>query len=132
MIEILNQYIKRKMKEILNLKPNWNGEGIKSYKEETVNRAKKFLISLVQDFQILYNLELDIPMIFPGIDGDIDIEWKNDKSQLLISVPENKESLAGLYGSDYVEDEIQIDFDITEKNTRLLSWLERQKKKVVK
>ena len=126
LMELLNQYIEKKMKEILELRPNWNGEDSKTYSEETFNRAKSFLIILMQDFWILYNLELEIPMIFPGIDGDIDIEWKNDIFQLLISIPENKENLAGLYGNDYAEDEIELDFDITKTNTRLLSWLKRQ------
>jgi len=125
-MDVLNQHIRRKMKEILDLKPDWNGERAKSYKKETFNRAKNFLISLMQDFWILYNIELDIPMIFPGIDGDIDIEWKNERFQLLISIPVKSENLAGLYGSDYAEDEIELDFDISKTNIRLLSWLRRQ------
>lgn len=92
---------------------------------EKFKKAKSFLISLIQDFWMLYNLELDLPMIFPGIDGDIDIEWKNKKFQLLISIPEKDDNLAGLYGSDYAEDEIELDFDSTKKNLRLLSWLKR-------
>ncbi len=126
LVELLNKQIKKKTDEILDLKFNWNGEGSKSYKTETLRRAKVFLVSLIKDFWMLYNLELDIPMIFPGIDGDIDIEWKNDKFQLLISIPEKKENLGGLYGSDYAEDEIELDFDITETSVRLLSWLKRQ------
>ena len=125
-VEVLNKHIKKKMDEILELRFNWNGEGSKSCNIETLERAKSFLISLIEDFWILYNLEFDIPMIFPGIDGDIDIEWKNDKFQLLISIPENKENLAGLYGSDYAEDEIELDFDIKKTELRLLSWLKRQ------
>ncbi len=126
LVEALKKYIKKKRDEILKLRFNWDGEGSKAYNSETLKRLKSFLISLIQDFWILYNLELDIPMIFPGIHGDIDIEWKNDKFQLLISIPENKENLAGLYGSDYAEDEIEIDFDINKTNSRLLSWLKRQ------
>ena len=117
-VETLNKYIKKRMNKILELKVDWNGEGSKSYNAETLKKAKSFLISLIQDFWMLYNLELDIPMIFPGIDGDIDIEWKNKKFQLLISIPEKIEDLSGLYGSDYYEDEIELDFDSTKTNTR--------------
>ena len=126
LVEILNKRIKKKMNKILELRDNWDGEDSKTYNGETLKRAKSFLISLIKDFWMLYNLELDIPMIFPGIDGDIDIEWKNKRFQLLISIPEKDEMLAGLYGSDYAEDEIELDFDCTKTNLRLLSWLKRQ------
>ena len=126
LVEVLNKYLKKKMEEIVNLKVNWNGYGSKPYEKETLIRAKNFLISLIQDFWILYNLEFEIPMIFPGINGDIDIEWKNDKFQLLISIPDDKNELAGLYGNDYGEDEIELDFDINKPNPMLLSWLKRQ------
>ena len=126
LVETLSEHIKKRMNKILELRDNWNGEGSKSYNAETLKKAKRFLISLIKDFWMLYNLELDIPMIFPGIAGDIDIEWKNKKFQLLISIPEKDEKLSGLYGSDYAEDEIELDFDITKTNLRLLSWLKRQ------
>ena len=126
LVEVFNKHIKKKMNKILELRDNWDGEGSKTYNVETLEKAKSFLISLIQDFWMLYNIELDLPMIFPGIDGDIDIEWKNKKFQLLISIPEKDENLMGLYGSDYAEDEIELDFDITKTNLRLLSWLKRQ------
>jgi hypothetical protein len=126
LVEVFNKHIRKRMNKILELRDNWDGEGSKTYNVETLKKAKSFLISLIQDFWMLYNLELDLPMIFPGIDGDIDIEWKNKKFQLLISIPEKDENLTGLYGSDYAEDEIELDFDSTKKNLRLLSWLKKQ------
>jgi len=126
LVEVFNEHIRKRMNKILELRDNWDGGGSKTYNVETLKKAKSFLISLIQDFWMLYNLEFDLPMIFPGIDGDIDIEWKNKKFQLLISIPEKDDNLAGLYGSDYAEDEIELDFDITKKNLRLLSWLKRQ------
>lgn len=126
LVGVFNKYIRKRMNKILELEDNWDGEGSKTYNAETLKRAKSFLISLIKDFWMLYNLKLDIPMIFPGIDGDIDIEWKNKKFQLLISIPEEVEKLTGLYGNDYAEDEIELDFDSTKINLRLLSWLKRQ------
>ncbi len=93
---------------------------------ESLERAKNFIISLKKDFLRLYNLELESPMIFPGIKGDVDLEWKNDKFQLLISIPEDKNELAGLYGNNYGENEIELDFYINKQNSKLLSWLKRQ------
>ncbi|KKN41900.1 hypothetical protein LCGC14_0718650 [marine sediment metagenome] len=126
LVEVLSKYIKKKVEEILKLKDNWDGEGSKAYNQETLTRSKNFLISLVESFWIIYQLELDIPMIFPGINGDIDLEWKNNKFQLLISIPEDKNELAGLYGNNYGEDEIKLDFDINILNPMLISWLKRQ------
>jgi len=113
---------------ILELK--FNKEGFKSYNIETLEKVKSFLISLIKNLRIHHNLEIDLPMIFPNTNGDIrdiDIEWKNDNFQLLISIPENKE-LAGLYGNNYAEDEIEFDFDITKINVKLLLWLKKQLK----
>lgn len=128
--DILSKYNTKRNKEMLDLK--FNEEYFKSYNTETLERIKSFLISLIKDLRIHHNLELDIPMIFPSIEGDIrdiDIEWKNDKFQLLITIPESLE-LAGMYGNNYAEDEIQFAFDITKPNVKLLLWLKKQISKV--
>ncbi len=126
LLELCN-YISKKETEILGLKDNWDGNNAKKYELETFRRATAFLKSLVEDFWLLFNYKLESPLILPGINGEIDIEWKNDKFQLLISIPEDESELAGLYGSDYEDDEIEHDFlNYGDVNIRLLAWLKRQ------
>ena len=128
--KMLNDKINNKfdsiIKEILDLREDWDGYGAKSYKIKTINRCKTFLHSLLSDFIILFNLELDFPLILPGINGDIDLEWKTNKFHLLISIPESDQELAGAYGTNYVDDDIKIDFDLDKPNIQLLAWLGRQ------
>jgi len=119
-------YFQKIKNNILNLKENWDGYKSKSYREETLKKIKLFLIKLFEDLLILYNIKPGFPKILPGIDGDIDIEWKNKDFQFLISIPEGDDELAGLYGSDYGDDEIELDFNIEEPNLELYAWIKRQ------
>ncbi len=121
-----DKYYLKKLSQILNLDQYWDESNLKKYKKKTLEKAKQFLRSLLENFLLLYNLELDLPRIFPGINGDIDIEWKNDKFQLLISIPEKENELAGLYGDNFRKDVIKFDFNASEPNLRLLAWLKRQ------
>lgn len=121
-----DKYYIKKLNMILNLDQNWDEYNSKKYKQRTLDKANKFLRLLLENFLLLYNLELELPRIFPGMNGDIDIEWKNDKFQLLISIPEKENELAGLYGDNFRKDVIKFDFNINEPNLRLLAWLKRQ------
>ena len=125
MLKKIKNQINIKIIDIALLEDDWDGYGYKAYLMKTLKKAKYFLLSLREYFWALYQQELRLPLIYPGINGDIDIEWKNNKFQLLISIPESEE-LAGLYGNDYGDDEIKIDFDINTPNLGLLAWLKRQ------
>lgn len=118
----------KRASEILELEENWDGEGSSSYKKTTVERAKTFLDALLERFLSLYKFDLELPHILPGIDGEIDLEWKSLSFQLLISIPEVETELAGAYGYNYSKDKIKIDFDPLEIKKELIAWLGRQVK----
>ncbi|MFX1481125.1 MAG: hypothetical protein ACFFCI_23840 [Promethearchaeota archaeon] len=122
----MKKEFKQKASKILSLKDNWDGQGSSSYKKTTIERAERFLKSLLRDFIRLYNIELDSPYIFPGIDGEIDLEWKSTSYQLLISIPESIKELAGAYGDDYGKDKLKIMFNPDVTNVELIAWLGRQ------
>lgn len=113
--EIFEQEFNNAIKEI-------EKEKIKKVK---LKKVKLFLVKLFEDLLRLYNIKPEFPMIFSGIDGDVDLEWKNDNFQLLLSIPEGDE-LAGLYGNNYGDDEIKIDFDVKTPNLELYEWIKRQ------
>jgi len=129
MLKKLEKQINDKIKvialDIVFLKDNWFNS-TKSYKLKTLNKARLFLLSLTRDFWNIYQQELEIPLIVPGIDGDIDLEWNNKKFHLLVSIPEDNKTLAGLYGNNRKKDEIKYNFNNDGLNVKLIAWLKRQ------
>ena len=124
--EDIEDLFKNKEDYILSLDENWDNMGAKIYKLETIQRAKHFLINLFISFLDLCEIRIDLPRIQPGIDGDIDLEWKLERFRLLISIPENIEEEAGAYGDDYGDDVLKISFLPEKLNSEFLIWLRGQ------
>ncbi len=93
---------------------------------QTFEKSKKFLKKLATVIWLYYEINIDIPSIRPGMGGDVDIAWKNDEFQLLLSIPEEENELAGLYGDNYSDDTIELDFDIREPNLEIIKWLKKR------
>lgn len=127
MKELLGRFrksFKEQSSKILDLKDDWDGSDGSYYKRVTLKRARKFLRTLLKEFLRLYNIELEIPLIFPGMNSEIDLEWETPAFQLLISIPENGQ--AGAYGDDYSKDKFKLMFTPDFINTKLIAWLARQ------
>lgn len=56
-----------KLKEIENLKDNWNGNGAKPFNDYYINYIKLIIENIDEDLQ---------PEIFPIADGNIQFEWE--------------------------------------------------------
>ncbi|KKN26013.1 hypothetical protein LCGC14_0879010 [marine sediment metagenome] len=126
LLDKFNNYYQDKLRKILTLTEDWDENDSTRYNIVTLTKSKIFVESILENFLLLYNIELDLPRIFPGINSDIDVEWKNEKFQLLISFPEKKDELAGLYGDNFSDDVIKYDFKTGDPHIRLLAWLKRQ------
>ncbi|WP_371804797.1 hypothetical protein [Candidatus Lokiarchaeum ossiferum] len=128
----LLSYVKEKEIEILSLEPEWNGKGSVSYELSTYNRAKSFLFKLVADLWKLCDLDIEMPSIFPGREGDIDLEWDLEDFQLIISISNQTDELSGIFGENRLtESELLIDFDDTfsdQKYIDLLNWIKENHK----
>lgn len=120
--ELLSSYSER-IKEILNLNMNWDGYDSKGYKKHTITNTILFLSKLYDKFQLKYKTYLPRPYLFPGDEGSLNIEWKNDNFDLLITIPEEITELAGLYGINSMKNEVKYNFKIFKIKKELLSWL---------
>jgi len=90
----------QRSRDILELPDNWDDEGASRISEATWERATRFLLDNALKLWDIQSSRVDAPTISPVSDGSIDIHWKNDRRQLLINVPANKEKLVEFYGDD--------------------------------
>ena len=128
-LDALNAELSIAKSSLLSLIDGWAGNGSVSYKMETFKKVKYFLIYLFADFWYITKKNLAIPTIYPGTDGDIDIEWDTDNLSILISVPEIPSEKIGVFGKNPTTNQsILLDFDIsdTEKIDEFLIWLKEQ------
>jgi len=86
-----------KSRFILSLLDNWDDEGSKKYAEATLFASCKFIIDFANNIYKNFSLQIDIPRIFPGPKGSIDIIWEFEKYRLVINVDANGED-ATFYG----------------------------------
>ncbi|NVM27405.1 MAG: hypothetical protein HWN65_01075 [Candidatus Helarchaeota archaeon] len=113
-----------KIKEnILNLENDWDGENSIGYKEETLDRTINFIKNISKKFWIDFKFIMEIPDIFPGTKGDIDIDWKLDTFQLLLTIPQDPNKPTAFYGDDYGINKIKGTFDIKKLDSVIVPWL---------
>ena len=103
----LNEEIIKSKDHILGLKNNWDGEGSKQFKKETLDLATNHLQKLSQRFFEAYKLIIHTPNIRPVADLSIDIQWKTEKMELTINFSEEFINLPSFYGKDNEANEIQ-------------------------
>jgi len=89
-----DQTLEEQVDKIISLKENWDGEGAKPYKRETIDKAKRYIPIVNQELLAKKDLQLGDPEITPGPDGSIDMEWKTDNYELLVNVPEKSEPVS--------------------------------------
>lgn len=79
-IDILDIYdVSLRLSELSKLENNWlNGQG------KALNRQK--LRAFGDIFNSYYNSKLSLPAIFPTIDGNIQLEWKNGNNNVTLEV----------------------------------------------
>lgn len=124
MVKKVDDVIKESFNEITTHHNNWDGDNEIKCEIATIERAKTFLKNLILDFNDFYDELLPMPIIAPGIGGDVDLEWDNEEFYLLLSIPGNGNDLAGAYGKINKSNlEIRIDFDDRNFNKELILWL---------
>ncbi len=124
-LEEMKKLYSKKIEEILNLDMNWDGYGSKRFKEETIINALLFISKLNSEFLTYSSKKLPKPMLFPGANGALNLEWSDDKFDLLITIPEDTDDLAGLYGIDKGKNEVKYDFMVFDLEEGLLEWLNK-------
>jgi len=110
---------------ILTLPQNWDGYDADTIEINVLNRATILLKNVCSDLW-KKTYEIPLPIIAPVPDGSIDINWENEKFELLINVPKNENDLTHLYGEHihHPEHEIDIRSPSSVVKASLLDWFE--------
>lgn len=85
---------------IIELPHDWDGEGGKPYRVETWERARRFLLASAMWLLETLDLSLPPPDIGPGPDCGIDLHWRADSFELLLTIPDDENAPASFYGDD--------------------------------
>jgi len=79
---------------------DWDGEGSVGYAEETIERARQFLVGAARRLWEAYGLALPLPQVGAGPEGGIDLHWEFDGREALVTVPPPGDETIGYYGDD--------------------------------
>ena len=114
-------------RRILDFKENWDGEGSPAYREETWARAVEFTKKLVDLLLIDVppiedSPEMLVPEILPGPNGSIDLDWENERFDLLINISVEG-NLADFYGDAYCENKVKGQVNIEKPNPGFFTFL---------
>ena len=108
---------------ILQLAPDWDGEGSASYERAVWERATNFVLTHANALRHTYGRRMDVPRISPGPKGSIDVHWKTQRYELLVNFPSEPNGMATFYGDDYRRMVIKGTLDPKARNLGLLEWL---------
>ncbi|MDI3287791.1 hypothetical protein [Polyangium sp. 15x6] len=106
---------------ILDLEPDWDGEGSAAYDPVTFNAAVDFLAAQAGQ-ALAAKVTIPAPDIAPGPNGSIDLVWQEPKYRLLINVPHGGRPI-GYWGRNSV---VEIKGQIHEPSVdhkELFLWL---------
>lgn len=76
----------KKSEYIIELKEDWDDNNSIGYKYETWKSSIKFLMGFAVAIYERVNIQIDIPKIYHGPNGSIDILWEYPKYTLLINI----------------------------------------------
>jgi len=116
-----NQYLDGVLgiQKLINLKGDPDDDGFLPISEETIRRAKRFLIPYIP----LFASPPLVPIISPGPHGSIDIHWKTPKKEFLVNIPANQNMPALFYGDDYGNLSIEGRLDTDALSLPVVVWL---------
>ncbi len=100
----LEEVIQNATGKLLALEEDWDDHGAKSIKEGTIKRVAEFLVDL-QSKILQVGVSWTLPEIFPGTKGDILVQWKTDRFQLVIVIPEDPVKPINYYATDFGKNE---------------------------
>ncbi len=120
---LLSESLKKELtgaQAILDLPPNWDGEGSRQYRRKVLERAFLFTEKHARWFHKEFGKLLDTPHIGPGPDGSIDVHWSAPDYELLVNIPDDLSMPGTYYGDDYDNSVVKGSFDPTKINRGFL------------
>lgn len=77
---------------ICDFPDDWDDEGAPVISEATWDRAVGWLSDHSLDLWTDHHIVADAPIMSAGPDGSVDVHWKDDRRQLLVTVPADAHS----------------------------------------
>jgi hypothetical protein len=109
-------------KWISELDDDWDDEGSLGYTKELLEKVEMLLTSWKDKSWSDYRRTFPLPDIQPGPDGSIDLHWKKETYELLLSIPNNEQPVH-FYGDDYSENVMKGSFSQGAEMPNFLFWL---------
>ena len=109
-----------KSKSILLLEDDWDDEGSTKYDEYTWVESIKFLLDYASTLYQDFNIEIDIPKIYNGPRGSIDILWETSTYLFLININKNGEDAVFYADNNAKSHRIKGDFKLNHYNRALI------------
>ena len=110
---------------MLDLPPNWDGEGSSAYDSETWREAVGVVVDASLGFWKSRHEVPPAPWISKGPEGSVDILWRRNRRKILINVPFGKRAPITFYGNDLDNDRrvVEGSLDPAQPNAWLVGWL---------
>lgn len=108
-----------KSKYILDLKDDWDDEGSEGYEELSWAASIKFLLKYAKTLYQDFNVKIDMPKIYEGPKGSIDIIWETPKYRLIVNIDKSGED-AMFYADNYNNQTTEGVFKLNHFNRFLL------------
>jgi hypothetical protein len=108
-----------KSKYILDLQDDWDDEGSEGYEELSWAASIKFILNYAKTLYDDFNVKIDIPKIYEGPKGSIDIIWETAKYRLVVNIDKNGED-AMFYADNYNNQTTEGVFKLNSFNRSLL------------
>jgi len=115
--EIVNLLVKSQ--KILDLEDNWDGNGSQKISLESWRSTAYFLIGYSKKIFKDYGYIIDIPKIYPSIDGSIDIAWEKESYGFMINIDASGE-IANYYVDNKADQMAQGVFNPKNFDTHIL------------
>lgn len=91
--------ILRESHQVVNLPPDWDGEGGKVCTEETWGRAASIVVHHTRIIWEQYSKVIPPHRIIPDLEGGIDVHWRRGPYELLLNVPDDASEPVTFFGN---------------------------------
>lgn len=111
-----------KSKSILLLEEDWDDAGATKYEEQTWVAAIKFLLDYANTLHRDFNIDIDVPKIYHGPRGSIDLLWEMPTYIFLINVKGNGEDAVFYADNQAKSQRVRGDFKLNNYNNALIPF----------
>lgn len=122
--ELIKEYKKEIQK--INYKMIDDVKGVrKEFSLNTIYNALFFISKLISLYEKKYNSDFQLPMIFPGAFGSIELEWSEEEFDLQINIPKSIDSEISVYGCRDEDNEFYNRYLFNDEMEEFFQWLKK-------